>query len=88
VTRQVIGAAIGIVTGTVALTQVVALPWENRFLPATEHSHGPLLWILNAGYPEEITKGLPVLVAALVLLKWRKVKLDVRMWMFLGTIAG
>jgi len=35
-----------------------------------------------------ITRALPVLAAALVLLKWRKVKLDVRMWMFLCTIGG
>src|SRR5262249_16633229 len=43
---------------------------------------------LPFGSNEEITKALPILVAALVLLKLRSVKLDVRMWMFLGTIAG
>ncbi len=37
---------------------------------------------------EEITKALPVLIAGLVLLKYRSTKLDVRMWMFLGTISG
>jgi hypothetical protein len=36
-------------------------------------AYGLLRWILTIGYPEEITKALPVLVAALVLLKWRKV---------------
>src|SRR5215475_1115521 len=40
------------------------------------------------GFNEEITKALPILVAALLLLRLRGVKLDVRMWMFLGTIAG
>ena len=40
------------------------------------------------GFNEEITKALPILVAALGLLRLRSVKLDVRMWMFLGTIAG
>jgi RsiW-degrading membrane proteinase PrsW (M82 family) len=43
---------------------------------------------LLIGFNEEITKALPILVAALGLLKLRSVKLDVRMWMFLGTIAG
>jgi RsiW-degrading membrane proteinase PrsW (M82 family) len=43
---------------------------------------------LGVGFNEEITKALPILVAALGLLKLRSVKLDVRMWMFLGTIAG
>jgi RsiW-degrading membrane proteinase PrsW (M82 family) len=43
---------------------------------------------LLVGFNEEITKALPILVAALGLLKLRQVKLDVRMWMFLGTIAG
>ena len=43
---------------------------------------------LLVGFNEEITKALPILVAALLLLRLRGVKLDVRMWMFLGTIAG
>ena len=43
---------------------------------------------LGVGFNEEITKALPVLLAALVIRKFRSAKLDVRMWMFLGTIAG
>jgi RsiW-degrading membrane proteinase PrsW (M82 family) len=43
---------------------------------------------LAVGYNEELAKALPILLAALFLLRWRQVKLDVRMWMFLGTIAG
>jgi RsiW-degrading membrane proteinase PrsW (M82 family) len=43
---------------------------------------------LLVGFNEEITKALPILVAALLLLRLRGIKLDVRMWMFLGTIAG
>jgi RsiW-degrading membrane proteinase PrsW (M82 family) len=43
---------------------------------------------LAVGLNEEITKALPILVAALLLLWLRGTKLDVRMWMFLGTIAG
>ncbi len=43
---------------------------------------------LGVGFNEEITKALPILLAGLILLKFRSTKLDVRMWMFLGTIAG
>src|SRR5262249_26320099 len=43
---------------------------------------------IGVGVNEEITKALPILVAALLLLRMRSVKLDVRMWMFLGTIVG
>jgi RsiW-degrading membrane proteinase PrsW (M82 family) len=43
---------------------------------------------LLVGFNEEITKALPILVAALLLLRLRGVKLDARMWMFFGTIAG
>ncbi len=49
---------------------------------------GNFLASLAVGYNEEISKALPVLLAALVLLRFRHVKLGVRMWMFLGTIAG
>ncbi len=43
---------------------------------------------LGVGVNEEITKALPILLAALLLLRLRSVKLDVRMWMFLGAIVG
>src|SRR5262249_12006022 len=43
---------------------------------------------IGVGINEEITKALPVLLAALLLLRYRGIKLDVRMWMFLGTIVG
>jgi len=87
VTRQVVGVAVGIVVGTLVLVPILTLPWEKT-LYTTRDPHNLLPWILGVGYAEEITKALPVLAAALVLLKWRKVKLDVRMWMFLGTIGG
>ena len=87
VTRQVVGVAVGIVVGTLVLVPILTLPWEKT-LYTTKNPHSLLPWILGVGYAEEITKALPVLAAALVLLKWRKVKLDVRMWMFLGTIGG
>jgi RsiW-degrading membrane proteinase PrsW (M82 family) len=43
---------------------------------------------IGVGLNEEITKALPILLAGLILLKFRSVKLDPKMWMFLGTIAG
>ncbi len=49
---------------------------------------GNFLASLAVGYNEEISKALPVLLAALILLRFRHAKLGVRMWMFLGTIAG
>ena len=50
--------------------------------------NGNFLAALAVGYNEEITKALPILLAALILLKFRATKLNVRMWMFLGTISG
>lgn len=50
--------------------------------------NGNFLAALAVGYNEEISKALPILLAALILLKFRATKLDVRMWMFLGTISG
>jgi len=43
---------------------------------------------LIVGYNEETSKALPVLIAAMLLLKLRKKKLDPRMWMLMGTVAG
>jgi RsiW-degrading membrane proteinase PrsW (M82 family) len=86
-TRLVICAGAGIIVGVLVLLPILTLPWE-RTLDRTGDLHSLLPWIYGVGYAEEVTKALPVLVAALILLKWRKVKLDVRMWMFLGTIAG
>ena len=47
-----------------------------------------LPWIYGVGFAEEVTKALPILVAALALRWIWKTTLDVRVWMFLGTIAG
>ena len=49
---------------------------------------GNFLAALAVGYNEEITKALPILLAALILLRFRGIKLSVRMWMFLGTIRA
>jgi RsiW-degrading membrane proteinase PrsW (M82 family) len=77
---------IGIVVWTLAWINIVTIninthlasPGQGISLPAA----------IGVGLNEEITKALPVLLAGLILLKYRSVKLDVRMWMFLGTISG
>ena len=53
-------------------------PVERALAPA-EASHDLLKWITGVGLAEELTKALPVMVLAIVLLKFRKIKLDVRM---------
>ena len=73
---------------------VWVLVWMNAVtvnINGSLHHNGQsfsFLAALGIGFNEEITKALPILVAGLVLRKWRSTKLDVRMWMFLGTIAG
>ena len=73
---------------------VWVLVWMNAVtvnINGSLHHNGQsfsFLAALGIGFNEEITKALPILVAGLILRKWRGTKLDVRMWMFLGTIAG
>jgi RsiW-degrading membrane proteinase PrsW (M82 family) len=81
-----------------SLTGIAIIVWVTVWLNAVtvninDHMvnavrNGNFLASLAVGYNEEITKALPVLLAALILLKFRGLKLDARMWMFLGTISG
>jgi RsiW-degrading membrane proteinase PrsW (M82 family) len=80
--RQELLIAIGIVIWVMLWMSLVTINVNTHVNPK---SFGGALVV---GFNEEITKALPILVAALLLLKLRSVKLDVRMWMFLGTIAG
>jgi RsiW-degrading membrane proteinase PrsW (M82 family) len=80
--RQELLIAIGVVVWVMAWMSLVTINVNDHLNP---RSFGGALAV---GFNEEITKALPILVAALLLLKLRSVKLDVRMWMFLGTIAG
>ncbi|HEY2305330.1 MAG TPA: PrsW family glutamic-type intramembrane protease [Streptosporangiaceae bacterium] len=73
---------LGIVIWVMIWMSVVTISVNSALNPKS------LVGALLIGFNEEITKALPILVAALGLLKLRSVKLDVRMWMFLGTIAG
>lgn len=81
------GIAAIIVAAEYILIPALTIPWETNLAPA-DTSHNLLAWITGVGLAEEITKALPVLVLAIVLLKARKTKLDVRMWMFLATLSG
>jgi RsiW-degrading membrane proteinase PrsW (M82 family) len=83
--RVEIEAAAGIVAWTLIWINLVTININDRL-----HLNGSigLFPSLVIGFNEEITKALPVLLAGFFLLKFRSVKLSVRMTMFLGTIAG
>lgn len=76
-----------IIAAEFILIPALTLPWERALAPPTT-SHSLLGWVTGVGLPEELTKALPVMVLAIVLLKVRHIKLDVRMWMFLATLSG
>ena len=83
--KREIWVAAGIVVWTLVWINVVTI-----HVNAALHISGSIKFVpaLVIGVNEETTKALPVLLAGLFLLWYRKVKLDVRMWMFLGTVAG
>ena len=83
--QQELYAAAGIVVWTLVWINLVTINVNDGLHLSGSISFLPALVI---GFNEEITKALPVLLAGLILLKYRKVKLSVRMSMFLGTIAG
>jgi RsiW-degrading membrane proteinase PrsW (M82 family) len=76
-----------IIAAEFLLIPALTLPWERALAPPGA-SHNLLRWIVGVGLPEEFTKALPVMVLAIVLLKVRHIKLDVRMWMFLACLSG
>jgi RsiW-degrading membrane proteinase PrsW (M82 family) len=80
--KQELLIGLGIVIWVMIWMSVITINVNSALSPKS------LIGALLVGFNEEITKALPILVAALGLLKLRSVKLDVRMWMFLGTIAG
>ncbi len=74
--------AAGIVAWVLAWMSIVTIAVNDHLNPKS------LAGALAVGCNEEIAKALPILLAALLLRRTRQQKLDVRMWMFLGTIAG
>ncbi|HEX3961989.1 MAG TPA: PrsW family glutamic-type intramembrane protease [Trebonia sp.] len=82
---QEIVIAVAIVLWTFGWLNTVTITINDRL----SISNGINLWqALVIGLNEETSKALPILLAGLILRKVRNVKLDVRMWMIFGTIAG
>jgi RsiW-degrading membrane proteinase PrsW (M82 family) len=81
--EAVVGA--GIVVWTLIWINVVTININDGLDLGSSIGFFPALVV---GFNEEITKALPVLLAGLLLIRYRSVKLSVRMTMFLGTIAG
>jgi RsiW-degrading membrane proteinase PrsW (M82 family) len=81
-----VGIGIGIVVWVTAWLNLITVNVNDHLVNGLRD--GNFLAALAVGYNEEITKALPVLLAALILLKYRSTKLGVKMWMLLGTIAG
>jgi RsiW-degrading membrane proteinase PrsW (M82 family) len=75
--------AIGIAIWVVIYINTVTITINNQL-----GSSLSLPKALVVGFNEETSKALPVLVAAMLLLKFKKKKLDPRMWMLMGCIAG
>jgi RsiW-degrading membrane proteinase PrsW (M82 family) len=86
-TKLHLAIAAVIIAAEFLLIPALTLPWERALAPPGT-SHNLLRWIVGVGLPEEFTKALPVMVLAIVLLKVRHIKLDVRMWMFLACLSG
>ena len=84
--KQEIVVAVAVIIWVTIWLNVVTVNINDHLVNAVLHHN--FLAALAVGYNEEITKALPILLAALILLKFRSTKLDVRMWMFLGTISG
>ncbi len=76
-----------IVAAEYVLIPALTIPWEHALAPSNT-SHNLIQYIYGIGLAEELTKALPILILSVFLLKVRKTKLDVRMWMFLGTLSG
>jgi protease PrsW len=87
ITKLIAWLAVAIAAAVLVLLPVMTLPWENA-LDNTMSARNVLPWIYGVGFAEEVTKALPILAAALALRWIWKTTLDVRVWMFLGTIAG
>ncbi len=81
--RLEIVIGVGIIIWTVIWLHIVTIFVNNNY--ANTHN---ILGSLVVGYNEEVTKALPVLVAAILVLRIRKQKLDPRTWFLMGTVAG
>lgn len=76
----------GIIIWTLAWLNLITITINDHLTKPGHALSAPAA--IGVGFNEEITKALPVFLAGIILLKLRSTKLDARMWMFLGTIAG
>lgn len=84
--RREAGIAAGTIVFALIWIRVVTININGLFGSAGKPLSFP--GAIGVGLNEEITKALPILLAALLLLRYQKIKLDVRMWMYLGTLVG
>jgi len=75
--------AVFVIVWTLIWLRVVTIFINDHF--ANPHN---ILGSLVIGYNEESTKAIPVLIAAIFVLRVRKQKLDPRTWFLMGTVAG
>ena len=75
--------AVFVIVWTVIWLHIVTIYINDHF--ANTHN---ILGSLVVGYNEETTKAIPVLIAAIFVLRVRKQKLDPRTWFLMGTVAG
>ncbi|MGH3420565.1 MAG: PrsW family glutamic-type intramembrane protease, partial [Streptosporangiaceae bacterium] len=84
--RREIGIAAGSIVFALIWIRVVTININGLMGKAGKPLSFP--GAIGVGINEEITKALPIFLAAILLLRMRQTKLDVRMWMFLGTLVG
>jgi RsiW-degrading membrane proteinase PrsW (M82 family) len=82
--RYELWIAAGIAAWVPVCIKVATTPIDNRLAP---HLSNPLA-ALGVGINEELTKALPIAIAAFLLLRLRGTRLDVRTWMLAGTFSG
>lgn len=82
--RREFAIATVVIVWTVAWMELVTININDTLSPGNGIN---ALGAVAVGFNEELTKALPLLVLGLFLRR-RNVKLDVRMWMFMGTVAG
>ncbi len=87
ITKVAAVVAAVVVGAELILIPILTLPWENALAPAND-STNVVSWILGVGLAEEITKDLPVLVLAFALYQVWHIRLNPRMWMFIGSLSG
>ena len=86
ITRTVVAISAAVIGAEFLLIPSFVRPWEDKFGPDVS---GPLShWIFGVGLAEELAKAIPLVVLSYGLLRFRDLRLDARMWMFIGTLSG